>query len=143
MLCAEMCRSLVTGEGHRPSTAPSPCRSDTHRVTTTQRLLDLAAAAPACPDEDLVLLLTEANELYQQGLEDLQHTTAGRLGGLPTKDLVSAANAAGMPCDTSQDRTELLLLLALLEWERTPSAIAYTEMATDAARRGICLIPEE
>ncbi|KAB1141123.1 hypothetical protein F7R91_33465 [Streptomyces luteolifulvus] len=112
-------------------------------VTTTQRLLDLAAAAPASHDEDLVLLLREGSELYQQGFEDLRDTVAARFAGLPTSDVAEAATAAGMPCDVSQDRDELLLLLALAEWEMTPAALAYTEMAEAAARRGVCLIPEE
>jgi hypothetical protein len=112
-------------------------------MTTTQRLLDLAAAAPASSDEDLVLLLREANELYQQGLEGLRQSVAARFGGLPTEDLVAAATASGMPCDASQDRGELLLLLALAQWEMTPAAMAYSQMAEDAARRGISLIPEE
>ncbi|MGW2651842.1 hypothetical protein ACWC2T_45035 [Streptomyces sp. NPDC001393] len=112
-------------------------------TTTTQRILDLAAAAPASHDEDLVLLLREAAELYQQGLEGLRQRVAGRFGGLPTQDLAAAASAAGMPCDASHDRDELLLLLALAEWEMTPAAMAYSEMAADAARRGVCLIPEE
>ncbi|WP_369253785.1 hypothetical protein [Streptomyces sp. R35] len=112
-------------------------------MTTTQRLLNLAAAAPARHDEDLVLLLSEASELYQQGFEVLRDTVAARFAGLPTPDLVEAATAAGMPCDAYQDRAELLLLLALAEWEMTPAALAYTEMAEDAARRGVCLIPEE
>ncbi|MDQ1041805.1 hypothetical protein [Streptomyces sp. V4I2] len=112
-------------------------------MTTTQRILDLAAVAPASRGEDLVLLLREANELYQQGLQDLQRSVAARLGGLPTEELMLAANAAGMPCDASQDRDEVILLLALAEWEMTPAAMAYAEMAEDAARRGICLIPEE
>ncbi|MDN3029430.1 hypothetical protein [Streptomyces sp. S.PB5] len=112
-------------------------------TTTTQRLLDLAAAAPARHGEDLVLLLREANELYQQGLEDLHQKAAARLGPLPTSELMLAADAAGMPCDASQDRDEMILLLAVAEWEMTPAAMAYTEMAEDAARRGICLIPEE
>ncbi|MFD8131042.1 hypothetical protein [Streptomyces mirabilis] len=93
-------------------------------TTTTQRLLDLAAAAPASHDEDLLQLLEEANELYQQGFEDLHRT------------------AAGLPCDTSQDRGELVSLLAVTEWQMTPAALAYSEMAEDAARRGVCLIPE-
>jgi len=112
-------------------------------TTTTQRLLDLAAAAPAGHDEDLVLLLREASELYQQGFEDLRDTVAARFAGLSPGDVAAAATAAGMPCDVSQDRKELLLLLALAEWEMTPAALAYTEMAEDAARRGVCLIPEE
>jgi len=112
-------------------------------TTTTQRLLDLAAAAPASHDEDLALLLREASELYQQGFEDLRDTVAACFAGLPTGDLAAAATAVGMPCDVSQDRDELLLLLALAEWEMTPAALAYTEMAEDAARRGVCLIPEE
>ncbi|MET7693860.1 hypothetical protein ABZT06_38845 [Streptomyces sp. NPDC005483] len=112
-------------------------------MTTTQRLLDLAAAAPASHGEDLVLLLSEANDLYQQGLQALHREVAARLGGLAIADLMLAADAAGMPCDVSQDRDEVILLLALVEWEMTPAAMAYTEMATDAARRGICLIPEE
>jgi hypothetical protein len=112
-------------------------------MTTTQRILDLAAAAPARHGEELVLLLREANELYQQGLQDLHRDVAARLGGLAIADLVSAAETAGMPCDTSQDRDEVILLLALVEWEMTPAAMAYTEMAEDAARRGVCLIPEE
>ncbi|WP_256257066.1 hypothetical protein [Streptomyces sp. MUSC 14] len=112
-------------------------------MTTTQRILGLAAAAPASHGEDLVPLLHEANELYQQGLQDLQRSMAARLGGLPTEDLMCAADRAGMPCDASQDRDEVILLLALAEWERTPAAMAYAEMAEDAARRGVCLIPEE
>jgi tryptophan synthase alpha subunit len=112
-------------------------------MTTTQRILDLAAAAPASHGEDLVLLLSEANELYQQGLQDLHRDVAARLGGLATADLMFAADTAGMPCDPSQDRDEVILLLALVEWEMTPAAMAYAEMAEAAARRGICLVPEE
>ncbi|MFF7452204.1 MULTISPECIES: hypothetical protein [unclassified Streptomyces] len=112
-------------------------------MTTTQRILDLAAAALASHGEDLVLLLSEANELYQQGLQELHQEVAARLDGLATADLMGAAEKAGMPCDASQDRAEVVLLLALAEWERTPAAMAYAEMAEAAARRGICLIPEE
>ncbi|WP_419664793.1 hypothetical protein [Streptomyces sp. 2-1] len=112
-------------------------------TTTTQRLLDLATAAPASHGEDLVLLLGEANELYQQGLQDLHRNVAARLDGLATAELMFAADTAGMPCDASQDRNEVILLLALAEWEMTPAAMAYAEMAEDAARRGVCLIPEE
>ncbi|MEU6371247.1 hypothetical protein ABZ876_37610 [Streptomyces sp. NPDC046931] len=112
-------------------------------TTNTQRILDLAAAAPASHGEELLVLLREASELYQQGLEGLRHTVASRFAGLSTRALVAAANASGMPCDASQDPDELLLLLALTEWEMTPAAMAYTEMAEDAARRGVCLIPEE
>ncbi|MEV5762715.1 hypothetical protein AB0L61_38855 [Streptomyces tendae] len=112
-------------------------------MTMTQRILDLAAAAPASHGADLVLLLSEANELYQQGLQDLRREVAERLGGLATADLMQAADTAGMPCDPSQDRAEVLLLLALAEWEMTPAAMAYAEMAGAAARRGICLVPQE
>ncbi|MFF0794631.1 hypothetical protein [Streptomyces spiralis] len=111
-------------------------------TTTAQRLLDLAAAAPASHDADLLLLLREANELYQQGLEDLRQIVTARFGGLSTDDLVAATAAAGMPGEASLDRGELLLLLSLAEWELTPAAMAYSEMAEDAARRGVCLLPE-
>ncbi|GGV69801.1 hypothetical protein GCM10010277_80170 [Streptomyces longisporoflavus] len=112
-------------------------------MTTAQRILDLAAAAPASRDEDLVVLLREANGLYQQGLKELHRDAAARLAGSPTADLVTAAEAAGMPCDAAQGRDEVILLLALAAWEMTPAAMAYTQMAEAAARRGICLIPEE
>ncbi|KUJ36183.1 hypothetical protein ADL25_34255 [Streptomyces sp. NRRL F-5122] len=112
-------------------------------TTNTRRILDLAAAAPARDGEDLLLLLREANELYQEGFEVLRGTVAGRFSGLSAGELVAAANAAGMPCDVSQDPAELLLLLALAKWEMTPAAMAYSEMAEDAARRGVSLIPEE
>lgn len=112
-------------------------------MTTTQRILDLAAAAQARHGEDLLLLLREANALYQQGLHLLHRQVAARCGGLTTADLVSAAQAADMPCDASQDRDEVTLLIALAEWEQTPAAMAYAEMAEAAARRGVCLIPEE
>ncbi|MCZ0996943.1 hypothetical protein [Streptomyces mirabilis] len=111
-------------------------------TTTTQRLLDLAAAAPASHDEDLLQLLEEANELYQQGFEDLHRTVAARVGGMSPELLVATVTAAGLPCDTSQDRGELVSLLAVTEWQMTPAALAYSEMAEDAARRGVCLIPE-
>jgi hypothetical protein len=111
-------------------------------MTTAQRLLDLAAAAPDSHSEDLLLLLREASELYQLGLEDLRHTVAVRFAGLTTEQLRAAANAADIPCDPYQERDELLLLLALTEWEMTPAAIAYSAMAEDAARRGVCIIPE-
>ncbi|MFK0127160.1 hypothetical protein ACIQSP_28105 [Streptomyces nigra] len=112
-------------------------------MATTLRILDLAAAAPASHGEALLLLLNEANELYQQGLQLVHRQVAARLGGLATADLVSAAEAAGMPREASQDRDEVILLLALAEWEQTPAAIAYAEIAQAAARRGVCLIPEE
>lgn len=111
-------------------------------TTTTQRLLDLAAATPASHDEDLLQLLEEANELYQQGFEDLHRTVAARVAGMSPELLVATVTAAGLPCDTSQDRGELVSLLAVTEWQMTPEALAYSEMAEDAARRGVCLIPE-
>ncbi|WP_371642635.1 hypothetical protein [Streptomyces mirabilis] len=112
-------------------------------TTTTQRLLDLAAATPASHDEALLLqLLEEASELYQQGLEDLHRTVAARVAGMSPELLVATVTAAGLPCDTSQDRGELVSLLAVTEWQMTPAALAYSEMAEDAARRGVCLIPE-
>ncbi|MFC7309003.1 hypothetical protein ACFQVC_32960 [Streptomyces monticola] len=112
-------------------------------MTATQRIFDLAAAAPASHGKDLVQLLRQANELYQQGLQDLHREVAARLDGLTTAELMIAAEVAGMPCDASQNRDEMILLRALAEWERTPAAMAYAEMAEAAARRGICLIPEE
>ncbi|MEU6459782.1 hypothetical protein [Streptomyces sp. NPDC047065] len=112
-------------------------------MTTTQRILDLAAAAPASHGEDLVLLLGEANELYQQGLRERHREVAVRLDALTPADLKRAAETAGIPGDASQDRDEVILLLALSEWEMTPAAMAYAEMAAAAARRGVCLLPEE
>ncbi|MEU0853360.1 hypothetical protein ABZ387_36390 [Streptomyces flaveolus] len=112
-------------------------------MTTTQRLLDLAAAASGSHDADLMLLLHEASELYQQGFEGLRRTVAARFTGVPSGSLVAAVTAAGLPCDASQDRDELLLVLALAEWEMTPAAMAYSQLAEDAARRGVSLIPEE
>ncbi|MCX4624928.1 MULTISPECIES: hypothetical protein [Streptomyces] len=112
-------------------------------TTTTQRLLDLAAAVPASHDADLLLLLREASELYQQGLQELRQSIEARFDALPTADLAAATAAAGMPGDESSERTELLLLLALAEWELTPAAMAYAQIAEDAARRGVCLIPEK
>ncbi|MFC9280226.1 hypothetical protein [Streptomyces collinus] len=112
-------------------------------MRTTQRLLGLAAAAPASHDEDLLQLLRQASELYQQGFDDLRHAVATRFAGLSDEDLVTAVATAGMPCGASLDRDELLVVLALTEWEMTPAALAYTEIAEEAARRGVCLIPEE
>ncbi|MFF2386988.1 hypothetical protein [Streptomyces sp. NPDC058108] len=112
-------------------------------MMTTQRLLDLAAAAPATIDDDLILVyLTEANDLYHQGFEDLRKTMAARAVGVSPEALVSAVHAAGLSCDASQDRGELVSLLALAEWQMTPAALAFNEMAEDAARRGVSLIPE-
>ncbi|MFD4588298.1 hypothetical protein [Streptomyces sp. NPDC058434] len=112
-------------------------------TTSTQRILDLAAAAQSSHDEDLVLFLREASDLYQQGLEDLRTIMAARFTGLSREDLVTAVAAVGFPCDASLDRDELILLLALAAWEMTPAALAYSEMAEAAACRGVCLIPEE
>ncbi|WP_371647832.1 MULTISPECIES: hypothetical protein [unclassified Streptomyces] len=111
-------------------------------TTTTQRILDLAAAAPARHGEDLELLLREASGLYEQGFADLRDRLTARFAKTPGRDLLATATAAGMPCDADQDRDELILLLALAEWAMTPAALAYTQMAEDAARRGVCLIPE-
>ncbi|WP_327713993.1 hypothetical protein OG381_00095 [Streptomyces sp. NBC_00490] len=41
------------------------------------------------------------------------------------------------------DRAEMLLLLALTEGKRTPAAWAFMEKAEAAARRRLCLTPEE
>ncbi|WP_415940252.1 hypothetical protein [Streptomyces sp. 039-1] len=111
-------------------------------TTATQRLLDLAALAPTSNDEDLLRLLEEASALYQRGFDTLRGVVAGRVAGTSPEVLVAAVQAAGLPCDASQDRDELVLLLALTEWEMTPAALAYSEMAEDAARRGVCLVPE-
>ncbi|MEU9221991.1 hypothetical protein AB0D47_36320 [Streptomyces sp. NPDC048376] len=112
-------------------------------MTITQRLLDLAAAAPDRHDADLMLLLHEASELYQQGFESLRRAMAARCAGKSSEDLMAAVTAAGLPCEPSQDRDELVLLLALAEWEMTPAAMAYSQMAEDAARRGVSLVPED
>ncbi|WP_318219062.1 hypothetical protein [Streptomyces sp. SCL15-6] len=106
----------------------------------TQRLLDLTAAAQDCCDEDLLQGLREANGLYQRGLHELLRGVMARLDGLPRADLMAAVMDAGVRCDTSQDRDELLLLLALARWEMTPAAMAYSELAKAAAYRGINLI---
>ncbi|MEU5893286.1 hypothetical protein ABZ835_41610 [Streptomyces sp. NPDC047461] len=71
-------------------------------MTTTHRILDLAAAAPASPGEDLVLLLGEVNGLYQQGLQDLHREVAERLTELATADLLAAAQTA---CPVMPHRT--------------------------------------
>ncbi|MFF1300934.1 MULTISPECIES: hypothetical protein [unclassified Streptomyces] len=88
-------------------------------------------------------LLGGANELYQQGVQDLHPEMAERLDQLATSDLLAAAQTAGMPCDAARERAEVIVLLVLAERERTPSAMAFMEMAEAAARRGICLVPEE
>jgi hypothetical protein len=90
-----------------------------------------------------VLLLGEANELYQQGLQDLHREVVERHTELPTTDQLAAAQTAGMSCDASQDRAEVTLLLALAAEERTPAAMAFIDTAEATARRGVCLIPEE
>ncbi|MER6852521.1 hypothetical protein AB0A81_30695 [Streptomyces flaveolus] len=108
----------------------------------TQRLLDLTAAAQDCCDEDLLQGLREANGLYQRGLHELLRGDLARLDGLPTDVLMAAVMDAGVHCDTSQDRDELILLLALARWEMTPAAMAYSELAEAAAHRGINLISE-
>ncbi|MFE0455169.1 hypothetical protein ACFW2D_28660 [Streptomyces sp. NPDC058914] len=100
-----------------------------------QRLLDLAAAAPASRDEDLVLLLRAASELYQQGFADLRETVAARFAGLSGGDLMAAATAAGMPCDVSQDREELVLLMVPLQ-EAHFTALAPRPHAARSARGG-------
>ncbi|MFF1517066.1 hypothetical protein [Streptomyces sp. NPDC058305] len=112
-------------------------------TTATQRLLDLASIAPTRDDEDLLRLLEEASALYQQGFDTLRGVVASRVDGTSSEVLVTAVQAAGLPCDASQARDELVLLLALTEWEMTPAALAYSEIAEDAARRGVCLVPEE
>ncbi|MCX4919877.1 hypothetical protein [Streptomyces sp. NBC_00687] len=111
-------------------------------TTATQRLLDLASLAPTSHDEDLLRLLEEASALYQQGFDTLRGVVAQRVDGTSPEVLVTAVQAAGLPCDVSQDRDALVVLLALTEWEMTPAALAYSEMAEDAARRGVCLVPE-
>ncbi|MGW7207511.1 hypothetical protein [Streptomyces sp. NPDC054837] len=64
-----------------------------------------------------MLLLGEANELYQQGLQDLHREMTERLGQLATADLLAAVQTAGMPGDATQDRAEVILLLTPAEWE--------------------------
>ncbi|GHC88467.1 hypothetical protein [Streptomyces flavofungini] len=111
-------------------------------TTTTERILDLVSAAARADDEDLLRLLQETSELYQQGFEELRRRMTTRFEGLVDSKVAAAVVSAGLPYDSSQERDELLVLLALLEWEMTPSAMAYAQMAEDAARRGVCLIPE-
>lgn len=109
----------------------------------TQRLLDLTAAAQNCCDEDLLQVLREANGLYQKGLQELLRKVVPRLDGLPRRDLMAAAMSVGICCDTGQERDELLLLLALFQWEMTPAAMAYGELAEVAANRGVSLVSDD
>ncbi|WP_081235893.1 hypothetical protein [Streptomyces viridosporus] len=112
-------------------------------TTSTQRLLELSAAAPAADGEDLLDLLREGNVLYHQGLQETHQATATRLQGMSTTDLAAAADAAKVPYDATRDHAEMVLLLALAEWDMTPAALAYSAMVEDAARRGFSLLPEE
>ncbi|WP_405914568.1 hypothetical protein [Streptomyces sp. NBC_00728] len=90
----------------------------------------------------MLQFLTEANELYQQGFADLHRTVAARVAGMSPELLAATVTAASLPCDISQVRDELVSLLAVTEWQMTPAALAYSEMAEDATRRGVRLIPE-
>ncbi|WP_437044817.1 hypothetical protein [Streptomyces sp. enrichment culture] len=105
--------------------------------------MELSAAAPAADGEDLLDLLREGNVLYHQGLQETHQATATRLQGLTTTDLAATADAAKVPYDATRDHAEMVLLLALAEWDMTPAALAYSAMVEDAARRGISLLPEE
>lgn len=80
-----------------------------------------------------MLILREASELYHQGFDDLRRAAEARWSGLSSRDLAEAATAAGMRCDASQDRDELLLLVAVSQWEMTPAALSYVEMSQVAA----------
>ncbi|MFI7008902.1 hypothetical protein [Streptomyces sp. NPDC050145] len=111
-------------------------------MTTTHRLLDLAAEAPRIHDADLLLLMREASELYSQELADSCRAMAEQCAALPDAELTAAAAAAGVPRDGVEDRDELVMLLALAAWERTPAGMAYLQLAEDAARRGVSLVPE-
>ncbi|WAZ26751.1 hypothetical protein STRCI_008382 [Streptomyces cinnabarinus] len=82
-----------------------------------------------------MLLLGEADAMYQQGLPSLHREVAVRRGKLATADLMFAAETAAMRCDAWQDRDEVILLLALVAWEMTPAAMAYAEMAEAGVRR--------
>lgn len=111
-------------------------------MTTTQRLLDLAAAAPDIHDADLLLAMQEASELYAQGLAETCRATAEKFAAAEDTELAAAAAAAGIPQDSVEGRDELVMLLALAAWERTPAGMAYLQLAEGAARRGVCLVPE-
>ncbi|MCF2435925.1 hypothetical protein LV779_21925 [Streptomyces thinghirensis] len=90
-----------------------------------------------------MLLPHEASELYQRGFEDLRRTVAARCAGTSAGDLVAAVTAAGLPCQVSQGRDELVLLLALSEWGDDSGRHGLPQLAEDAARRGVSLVPEE
>ncbi|MFD8737423.1 hypothetical protein ACFV06_21220 [Streptomyces sp. NPDC059618] len=109
-------------------------------ATITERLLQLTAESASCADPRLRRLLYEGNALYHQGLQETRSEIADRSRELPTSQLCLDSEEAGFP--GAENREEALSRLALTSWQHTAGAMAFTELASYAARRGVCLLAE-
>lgn len=107
----------------------------------TERLLELAALAKRTEDGgELYRLLREGHLLYHQGLAETRHDVAHRYEG--RDDLAAACRRQGVPRGADDTSGEAVNLLAFARWAQTPAALAFDDLAEDAARRGVCLLPE-
>ncbi|MFI1401073.1 hypothetical protein [Streptomyces sp. NPDC020681] len=111
-------------------------------TTSPQRLMDLAAQAPAAGSDALLELLREGHDLYHDGLTEIRMAMTERHRTSSFSELLEECRRAAYPAPAGTGREEALGLLALVQWQETPAALAYETLVDIAAHRGVSLISE-
>lgn len=108
-----------------------------------EHLMDLAGLACATTDgEELRRLLREGHDLYHEGLTETRIAVLGQHGATPNHTLFELAQQGGMLLPEGATREDALGLLAFIQWQETPAALAYTSLVEHAARHGVSLIAD-
>lgn len=108
-----------------------------------EHLMDLAGLARATTDADeLRRLLREGHDLYHEGLTETRIALTGQHRATPDHALFVQAQQGDMVLPDGASREEALGLLAFIQWQETPAALAYASLVEHAARHGVSLIAE-
>jgi len=110
----------------------------------TAQLLDLAARAQTA-EEPAVLqeLLAAGHRTWYAGLAEVRATIERETESSPDAQVAQRCAAAGVPWEAGMTRGAAIAGLVFAVWDTTPAALAYTALEEQAARFGVCLIPEE
>ncbi|MGI5255654.1 hypothetical protein [Actinacidiphila glaucinigra] len=110
--------------------------------TPTAQLLDLTARAAGTTDPGALLEMLQAGHTHWcAGVAELRAHIADRCATMSDQEVAKACTRADAPWEPGATREEAVANLAFSEWDRSPAAIAYAELATRAAELGVCLAP--
>ncbi|MET9879280.1 hypothetical protein ABZZ36_32330 [Actinacidiphila glaucinigra] len=110
--------------------------------TSTAQLLDLTARAAGTTDPGALLEMLQAGHAHWcAGVAELRAHLTQRCAAMSDQEVAETCTRADVPWEPDTTREEAVAHLAFVEWDRSPAAMAYAELATRAAELGMCLAP--